>query len=65
MAGNVREWCSDDYYGAGADKFVRKIVKGGSFCYRAEQCSFFKTEGWFADKRRGDIGFRICRELKR
>lgn len=64
LAGNVREWCIDDYYDQTGSKYVKKKVKGGSFCYTHERCSYAKTEGWFPDKRRGDIGFRICRELK-
>lgn len=56
MAGNVREWCSDD-----VDEGRRLAVcRGGAWYLRARECT--TTSRWIldADTRNPGIGFRLC-----
>lgn len=68
MSGNVREWCSDwsgDYSSGaqtnpqGADKGLRRVLRGGSFGSKARSCRVSSRYDYTPNSRACNVGFRL------
>ena len=73
MSGNIWEWCSD-FYGPYADSEVtnpyndsgsRRVIRGGSWLNSTEGVRIASRCSDSPDRKRNDLGFRICRTVSR
>ena len=69
MSGNVWEWCQDwkDTYGKkaqtnpkGPHRGVRRVLRGGSWCFGVSSCRSSNRDGNSSGVRDGNLGFRLA-----
>lgn len=55
MAGNVAEWCSDEYHEG------RRIVRGGSWSGKFSDAAYYSYTSYTPETRKDNSGFRVVR----
>ena len=63
MSGNVREWCSDWYRAYSDTSGVKRVVRGGCWCYGDTDSRISVRSGSEPDRPLFWIGFRLARSL--
>ena len=72
MSGNVREWCWDRYgrYSdtslkdpQGPDSGHSRVLRGGSWRYKASYCRVSYLSGSDPSRRNGNVGLRLARDV--